>query len=147
MYSMKVEKPLSKMFFFKPNRMSPLLVPLRFVLCAFYIWNSHASPSLMLDWRIQRKELQTTLQRRISPGLGQGIGKAASLSCWKIKSYPSWGFLAETDRFLFRVYWYFMESVMSCVLKRLSGPLEENKLHNVTDPPPYLTVRIQVFSV
>src|SRR4029434_9449913 len=55
-----------------------------------------------------------------------------SLSCWKVQPRPILSFLD--------ICWYLMESMITCILTRCRGPLEEKQPHNIKDPPPYFRV-------
>src|SRR4029434_6859528 len=62
-----------------------------------------------------------------------------SLSCWKVQPRPILSFLD--------ICWYLMESMITCILTRCRGPLEEKQPHNIQDPPPYFRVGMRCFSV
>ena len=68
-----------------------------------------------------------------------------SLPCWKIQQWPNFCLIAGAAIIRLKMSWYFMEFMMPCTLTRFPGPLEEKQPHNITDPPPYLTVGITDF--
>src|SRR4029434_9190276 len=74
-------------------------------------------------------------------------GWFGSLSCWKVQPQPILSFLAEAVMFSFHICWYLMESMLTCILTRCPGPLEEKQPHNIKDPPPYFRVGMRCFSV
>ncbi len=67
------------------------------------------------------------------------------LSWWKIQTRPIIRFLTEAVRFWFCICWYLIESMMTCIWTRCSGPLAEKQAHNIKDPAVYLTVDMGYF--
>lgn len=60
----------------------------------------------------------------------------------KIKS----SFLSEAARFLFKIQWNFLESIIPCMRTILPGPSEEKQPH-ITNTPPYLPIGNGCFSL